>query len=134
MLALRGTISEAVRLYARYLESVSLLISPMQFRRVLATLACQVLELCDQKLLQRGTEFAIELERCLGATCLTEAQVSDVQAVVQMAPYFRSVYDARSRILLHDLATAEEFDAAEAIFRFDVPDLVSLRDRLIGGT
>lgn len=133
VLALQGRISEAAHLYARYLESVSLLISPVQFCRALATLACQVLELGEPELLQRSANFAAELERCLPATCLTDTQMSDVRAVVQMAPYFRSVYDVRARICRDGLATEDEFDAAEAIFRFDVPDLRSLRHRLTGG-
>ncbi len=133
VLALQGTVREAARLYASYLESVSLLISPLQFDRALATLACQLLEFRQRELLQRAAEFAVELERCLSATCLTETQVSHVQAILQMSPDIRSVDDARTKICRDGLATEDEFDAAETIFRFDVPDLESLRYRLIEG-
>ncbi|MGH3902757.1 MAG: hypothetical protein ACRDTE_00925 [Pseudonocardiaceae bacterium] len=130
VLALQGIINEAARLYARYLESVSLLTSPVQFRRALATLPCQVLELREHELVQRGADFASELERCLTATSMTVTQVSDIRAVVQIAPHLRSIYEARTQICHNGLVADEEFNAAETIFRFDIPDLSSLRRRL----
>jgi tetratricopeptide (TPR) repeat protein len=134
VLALSGRISQSCAAYARYLESVAALLDATQWQRALATLGCQILELGPTPGLSAGRDLgdaparlAAGLDAELGHATLGSEAAAQARAVLRealKAPDAPSLRDALARAVS---VPPPVFDAAEAIYRFDVPDLAALR-------
>ncbi|WP_281221258.1 ATP-binding protein [Nocardia uniformis] len=128
VLGLQRRYPEAAEAFARYLD-ISL---PTAFGRVATTLACQIRELEDIHGRAAGERFLAELR----GVCREELLAADRCA--RLADHLWALshrppgWDAVSFAVAHLGVAAADAEAADAIFRFDVPSLAHLRAALRG--
>lgn len=127
VLALEGRFSSSAAVYCRYLETVCQLNSAMQFRRGLATLACQCIELSDLGRPQEISVLAGSFDEPLSDTWLGTDQRAAVTLTLEIGGRHRSFEQLAAALEARGLVTGEDLAAVRAIYCFDVPDLNQLR-------
>jgi hypothetical protein len=121
VLGLQGNLADSARTFARYFDAGTSL------GRAATTLACQIRELEDLY----GRAAADSMVETLGATAAGEMLDHELRTVLlnhllalrNRSPVWSVVPFAVERLG----ASQAEAEAADAIFRFDVPDLSALR-------
>jgi tetratricopeptide (TPR) repeat protein len=126
--ALRGVLPMAASLYLDYVSAASAVATETAVQRALATVACQVVEL-NTMWHHRGDQLVEQLR--LGLAGHPQLPAAQLAATLSVAWGKRTVDELRSAISAGKWPIEMfHFDAAEAIFRFDVLDLPGLRSDL----
>lgn len=122
---LAGDLRAAARTCIRYAEAVYGLLNDMQWRRALTTIACQALELHSRA--RDVFAFASMLQQELARSALGSQAQELVVTACRRGVEASSREELRADLATSVIASPEIFDAAEALFRFDVQDLARLR-------
>jgi hypothetical protein len=123
VLGLQGKAAEAAQVFARYFDSGYTHASS----RAVATLACQVRELEDVYGWNAGDAILVELSAACVRDMIDPERRTRLAEHLQAFSYRQQGWEPVSFAVEKLGAAREEAEAADAIFRFDVRDLMWLR-------
>lgn len=103
----------------------------MQFRRGLATLACQCVELAELNRLDDAHLLHDSFREPLADSWLDTGQRAAVLLTLELADQQGPVAQLSAALAGHGLVTAEEMTAVRAIYCFDVPNLREFRQQIL---
>lgn len=130
VLALQGRLTSSSVAYCRYLETVSQLNSAMQFRRGLATLAFQCIELHELDRSEDARRLSDSFVEPLTDSWLDSGQRAAVTLTLELAAEQFSPEGADA-LESSGVITYDDIAAVDAIYRFDIPNLAVFRQRLV---
>lgn len=123
VLGLQGRVAESAQVFARYFDSCF----AHAMSRVVTTLACQLRELEDLYGCDAGNAMLSELAAACDRDMVDSDRRSMLAGHLQLLAHRHPGWDPVLFAVEKLGAAAPEAEAADAIFRFDVPDLARLR-------
>ncbi len=128
VLALQGRVADGARVLARYFDASA----DHSLTQTVITLACQLRELEDLHGWQVGQSMLAELMAACDRDMVDPRRKEMLAGCLQVLSTHRPGWDPVHFSVENLNVTMAEAVAADAIFRFDVPDLASLRSVLSG--